>query len=495
VDGGQYATTIALPYIAYQSIPGLGMIRTPGRMNLVTAVALAALAAYGWAVLSDRIKRLHGPIWQSGAVILLTAVVMMEYQLYAPFPTTAVTTPAYFEQLAEAAGRGEVHPVLNLPSEDFFVKLWMLYDQTIHHQPVIAGHVIRKSPANPAMIDLVNEAARPQQEHGFLPAMTPEQQAAVIRLTGADVVAVHRRYGEGSTMAAHLVEVLGPPAYEDDRLTIFEVPDGPPLDSVPYAVFGGWTVGSVVSERWLSAELTLSYYLPEARVGYWEFGADGWLYDRWLALDLLPGQPEFYLVPEDADGQVRYRSSRYTLPAGFQQVRFWVERDVAEGCTIMPGEGQCRSVLIQTPRLVLEDAPTLDVDFDGKMRLVDVDIERVEPGRYDLNFYWQALGSERADYTMFVHLLTIDGEPVTQWDGPIGGLDMPTSRWPENGLGYQQAVIAFDEESLEPGVYQLFAGLYTYPDITRLPVQTDGPRAQEMLLYLQDIVIPSSDAE
>ena len=353
--------------------------------------------------------------------------------------------------------------------------------------------MIRRTPANPAMIDLVNEAARPPQENGFLPAMTPAQQAAIIRLTGAEVVVVHRGFSEGTTMAGHLAEVLGPPVYEDGRVTIFEVPEGPPLDFVAYTFFGGWTVGDVPSERWLEKELTISYYLPEARQGYWEFGADGWLYDRWLHLDLLPGQPETYLVPDNANAAARWRSTRYLLPAGFQQVRFWTDRDVAEGCTILPGEGQCRSLLLRTPQLVFADDGRLNVDFDGRMRLVDVDIARLESGHYELNFYWQALGPARDNYTMFVHLLAPDGARITQWDGPIGGIETGTSLWPENSLGFQQAVLSFDETTLEPGVYQLFAGLYTYPDIVRLPVQTDGPRADERLLYLQDIIIPSPD--
>lgn len=491
VDGGNYATYIALPYLAYKQIPGLGLIRTPGRMNYVTAVALAALATYGWAAISERVPRLKKPVWQGGAVMILAAVVMMEYQLYAPFPMIEVTQPAYYEELAEDAARGVVRPVLNLPAENFFGKLWLLYDQTLHHQPVIAGHVIRTTPANPAMIQLVNEAARPQPEEGFFPPLTAEQQAAIIRASRAEIVVVHR-YIDVS-MADHLATVLGPPVYSDERVTIFEVPPGPEPEPAPYAVFGGWQTGDP-SGRWLQDELTISYYLPEAADGYWEFNAQGWLYDRWLALDLLPGQPERYRVTAGADeNDPRYRSSWYHLPGGFQQVRFWVPFDVREGCTILPDELQCRSVWIETPRLILANDSAMNVDFGGQMRLVDVSLEHLAAGEVALDFYWQALGASRDNYTMFVHLLGEDGARIAQWDGPVGGIQNGTSTWPENGLGYEQALLTFDEDEVPPGTYQLFTGLYTYPDIVRLPVDADGPRSDERLLYIADIMIPAPD--
>ncbi len=491
VDGGNYASYVALPYLAYQQIPGLGLIRTPGRMNYVTAVALAVLAAYGWAVISERVRCLRASVWQSGAVIVLAAVMIVEYQLYAPFPMIEVSQPAYYTQLAADAARGEVRPVLNLPAENFFTKLWLLYDQTLHHQPVIAGHVIRTSPANPAMIQLVNEAARPQPEGGFFPPLTPEQQASIIRAAGAEVVVVHRYFD--ASMADHLVGVLGSPVYSDDRVTVFEVPPGPAPEAVSYAVFGGWSAGDPAG-RWLEDELTLSYYLPEAAGGYWEFGAQAWLYDRWLSLDLLPEQPERYRIITGAgEAGPRYRSSWYPLPQGFQQVRFWVPFDVRQGCTVLPDETLCRSALIETPRLVLADDPAVDVNFDGKMRLVDDSMTRLAAGHYELDFYWQALGAEREDYTMFVHLLAEDGARITQWDRPIGGIQMGTSTWPENGLGYEQALLTFEEGELAAGTYQVFVGLYTYPDIVRLPVTADGPRADEMLLYLDDIVVPAPD--
>ena len=63
-------------------------------------------------------------------------------------------------------------------------------------------------------------------------------------------------------------------------------------------------------------------------------------------------------------------------------------------------------------------------------------------------------------------------------------------RWPEGGFRWADITIAFDPESVPPGTYGLYVGLYTYPDITRLPVNADRPRAQDGLLYVQDITLP-----
>jgi len=493
VENGD-TTRIAMPYALYGALPGVSMSRTPARLNMVTALAVSALAAFGFAVLTDRVSRLSRPVWQGGAVIVLAALVMADYAIFPAFPTTEAPIPAYFQTLAAEAARGEVRPVLDLPARDFFVGQWQLFYQTAHDQPILAGHEIRKTRANPAMLTLVNAAALPPVEDDIYSAMTVEQQAGVIRASGAKVVVVHRRFPLGQEMAAYLPGVLGPPDYEDAEVTIFEVPDGPPLEEVVYAVNGGWLAEGESPEaaRWLDDEIVVSFYLPEAQEVYWEFEASSWLLvSRWLRLNLDgQGEDSFFLAVEP--GAQRWRSSVYTQPDGFRQIRFWLDADQG-GCTVLPGEPGCRRALIGIPRLLYADEDQRQtVDFGDTMRLVRYVGQTVENRAIRLNCLWQAVGPFRPDYTMFVHLLDASGNAVTQWDGPLGGTTMPTSQWPENGFVYQQAVLEIPAD-LEAGVYGLYVGLYTYPDITRLPVYSDRPHAADGLYYLQDIVIPPEE--
>jgi len=494
VEGG-VTTHIALPYALYSLIPGLGMGRTPGRLNMVTAVAVAVLASLGYAALTDRLPLVRRALWRGGVLVGLAVLVMVEYQPFALFPTTEAPRPRYFDVLAEEAAQGIVRPVLNLPANDFFVTRWLLYDQTAHHQPVLAGHVVRSTPANPAMLALVNTAALPPAEEGegFMPAMTPAQQAGILRAVGASVVVVHRDFGDGELMAAHLVGLLGPPVYEDTRVTIFEVPEAErTLRDVPvYTVQGGWDTGES-SSRWADNAITIAFYIPDAQEGYWQFDAAPWLLDRWLHLSLADSLTESFWLPADNAALVSWRSSVYRPAAGFQQVRFQVEPE-SDDCTRLPDEPGCRRVLVRSPRFVFDDEDQArGVLFGDTMRFVSADVQcETTVGRCDLRLYWQALGDGRADYTMFVHMLDSDNGLVAQWDGLLGGPDMPTSRWPDRGFAFQDAVLTFDPAMLEPGSYRLYTGLYTYPDLTRLPVYSDRPGAGDRMLYLQDYPVSS----
>ncbi len=79
----------------------------------------------------------------------------------------------------------------------------------------------------------------------------------------------------------------------------------------------------------------------------------------------------------------------------------------------------------------------------------------------------------REDYTVFVHLLTPDGEFVAGQDGqPLEGL-YPTSFWGEgetvvDGRSWFADVL--------PGEYQLQVGLYLLETGQRLPVS--GPHSE-----------------
>lgn len=491
---GAESTAITLPYALYDDLPGLGMVRTPGRSNMTTAVALAVLAGYGWTVLSDWWAKLKRPQWQAGTFIAVSIVIMMEYTVFFPFPTTEVPVPAYFETLAAHAANDDVRPVLNVPAGDFFTNLRLLYDQTTHHQPVIAGHVIRNSPVNPALLTLVNAAAVPPEEDGFVPSLSVADQAGIIRATGAEVVVVHREFGDGATMAAYLPDVLGEPVYVDDRVTIFEVPPGPLPDRPLLAFDDGWAVEDGADARWIAGESAIAAYAPQDGEGYWTVEAGTWLIDRWLAvgetqqtLDVFP-----LAAGDDARG---WQSAPRFYDAGFHHVQF-VLPDGVQPCTQLPDEPDCRGAWVGTPRLHFEDEDQTPVTaFGDKMRLVNWRVMQPDADHLIVELDWQAVALSRADYTLFVHVVDAHGELVAQWDGPLLALGAPTSAWPEGAHGMQRAVIDWQDDPLPPGQYAVYSGLYTYPDLVRLPVLVDQPGAANGLFYLQDWTIAPSAVE
>ncbi|MEZ4594739.1 MAG: hypothetical protein R3D55_26885 [Chloroflexota bacterium] len=91
----------------------------------------------------------------------------------------------------------------------------------------------------------------------------------------------------------------------------------------------------------------------------------------------------------------------------------------------------------------------------------------------DVTLYWQAIGPIAEDYTVFLHLLTPEGEFVLGQDGqPLGGL-YPTSFWGEGEVVVDGRSWFAD---VPPGEYQLQVGLYLLATGQRLPVS--GPHSE-----------------
>lgn len=501
VTVGENGQTIALPYAVYSALPGLNLGRTPGRINQVTGLAVATLAALGFSAASERWPVLSRPPTSWGLVAGLTAVILFEYQVFTPFPTTAAPMPAYLGELAADANQGDVRPVVDLPANDFLVTVWELYYQTGHHQPLVAGHVIRQTPANHAMLRLVDMAALPPETNGLVPTLTADQQAAIYRAARAEVVIVHRDRRPGPEMAAHLVTVLGEPVYDDERVTIFEVPDGPLPEAPLFALDGRWEADGQPDSWWLDRAAVDGWWLAQVGDGILEAlppdMPDGWtwemspsLVDRWLRVVFGTDYAAHRDTPPGpSDDGIVWRFAAYLPESGFRYVRFWIDEDVA-GCALLPGADICRRALGGGPLTADQAAvATLYVDFgSGAMRLLSASARVAGAEVYAVNVTWQALGEMRADYTMFVHLLNEVGESVAQWDGPIGGDNLRTSHWMVGEVQVQDAILPLPED-LPPGTYQVYVGLYAYPDLTRLTVGSDLPRAADGLLWIDTLVL------
>ncbi|MFZ1396898.1 MAG: hypothetical protein WAS33_08380, partial [Candidatus Promineifilaceae bacterium] len=133
-------------------------------------------------------------------------------------------------------------------------------------------------------------------------------------------------------------------------------------------------------------------------------------------------------------------------------------------------------------------ATPLGTQFGDAILLTHADlpttVSLTEP--LDLTLYWQAIGPIAADYTVFLHLLTLEGEFVLGQDGqPLGGL-YPTSFWGEGEVVVDGRSWFTD---LPPGEYQLQVGLYLLATGQRLPVS--GPHSalgDRVLLQTIEIV-------
>ena len=105
-----------------------------------------------------------------------------------------------------------------------------------------------------------------------------------------------------------------------------------------------------------------------------------------------------------------------------------------------------------------------------------------------LNLYWQALELGEQDQIIFVHLLGPDGLLLAQQDAPPLGGSYLTSEWVAGDIFLHPVTLELPTDA-PPGQYDLLAGMYTYPDIERLPVASDRPYARDGLIWLQGVEI------
>jgi 4-amino-4-deoxy-L-arabinose transferase-like glycosyltransferase len=107
----------------------------------------------------------------------------------------------------------------------------------------------------------------------------------------------------------------------------------------------------------------------------------------------------------------------------------------------------------------------VDVDLTGEgdaIRLLGYSLpsQAVAPGgSLDLVLYWQAPAPVRADYTVFVHLLSPGDEIRGQGDGPPVGDTYPTSFWDPGEIVVDEHQVSIDADA-PAGRYRLAVGLY-----------------------------------
>lgn len=104
-----------------------------------------------------------------------------------------------------------------------------------------------------------------------------------------------------------------------------------------------------------------------------------------------------------------------------------------------------------------------------------------------LTLYWQTTHAASKDYTIFVHLISPEGQLVGQHDGPPR---RPTQTWGADGREIDPHTLSLPD-NLSPGTYKLRVGLYPWPDLERLPVlDAGGLFYEDNALQLTEVTIP-----
>jgi hypothetical protein len=511
LEGGA-EVTVALPYALLTNLPLLSLNRSPARVNTTLMLALAVLSAYGLTWLLTHLRQR----WQVVAAVVVCLFTLVELSVIWPLPTTPLQVPAY---LGEMAGSSNTGAVLNLPVAAGQVKQVGLFSQTIHERPVFDSWFQRDLPVFPNVADFLDGLLYPQVTDDIVPAPAEGDRAAAARAEGVGHVFLHTPYvGNVESEMALLEAEFGPPRSTEEGIAIYEVSAGPAtVNQTVYVVPNndwrslerGWQYREEWDgrpARWMSGSADLYIYSPFEQNGALQFKALPFASPQRLQVEAN----QVPLPPLVIGDWMTYTTSSFDLHPGLNQITL----SALDGCTRYVGDPRCSgvtrgragaesdcshyiqlerclSMLFQDVRFAEAGALALqpiDATLGEQIRLLGYTLsgDPVAGETLSLALYWQALHPPADDYTVFVHLLNAGGELSAQYDAPpMDGL-YPTSRWVKGDWIIQRIDLHLPAE-VPPGTYDLLVGMYTYPDIIRLPVASDRPRAQDGLVWLQTV--------
>jgi hypothetical protein len=206
------------------------------------------------------------------------------------------------------------------------------------------------------------------------------------------------------------------------------------------------------------------------------------------AYALFAGAPQAFLPPDRIVGRlfetrgpahIFMTAEDAAFVGGFAELTPWLSRANEEALSRGFGLYTVRPTAVLTvPAFVRTDvdaAPDVrsDLVFGGTLQLVGYEApEAIRGGAWlEVALYWRAVGAVApGQYVGFVHLYDPrTGELVAQDDHPLGGALYPAPAWQPDEVVMDHHALSVPEE-VSALTYTLRAGVYTWPDLTRLDV-------------------------
>ncbi|MBX3080404.1 MAG: hypothetical protein KF716_02150, partial [Anaerolineae bacterium] len=505
---GQIESSIVLPYALIQNLPLISSTRTPGRFNFLTGLMLGVLAAIGLWMLLERAGTQAGRRWWlRGGCAFVYVFIVLEYQLFFPFPTTEASVPDYFQTVA---ARNDGRAVFDVPADDLLAQKEALWQQTVHHQPLVAGYVSRRTPVDPAKITLLSDLATGKLTE--LHSIDPTVVKAIFQAQGIGVIVYHRatlnaRWDDTTRWATG---VFGAAVYQTDQMAIYEVPSGTPPDDTQVSLI------EPSPEFYARAPLTDGvFWLREAGNVYLFVPAAG---DQRITVTLSPlfKSRRLQLFIDGTltrawqlDSPTESLTFWVNLAAGFHTLRF----ATPDGCVEVPIPPMCllnnttpadqcglldapvcvsmafADIRIEPETVMAYQALPVQLQYGLALRGVRVQNKAQAGVPLIIDTEWLATEKLPGDYHLFIHLLDDVGTMITQYDGVPGEATYPTTQWAVPQAWSQTATLDLPA-TMKPGRYELYAGWYRYPELTRLTVDGDGKGAASQLVFIGYLVIP-----
>jgi len=328
---------IPLPYaLLHRLVPFLDISRSVSRFDVMVMLSLAVLAAFGLARVMGYGFRVRGfglgaqdappsapsshtptpPYPRFGRAIALLCAALIIFEFFpSPYPMSPPDTPDWYHTLAAEPGD---FAVLNLPM-NWDRPGYLLY-QTVHRKRLTVAYISRDDPRMLAERAPVLQSFRhlgpdviAHDLADVAPSVFDYLDVRYVVLDGYKMPSGGRER-ELTTQLAQEVFGAQPPAYGDERLTVYRVE--PPTDRRSFLILGeGWGPREEQDgQPWraIASQSTLLIHAPEERSVRLDLQARapaGGELTLWLG-DAVVGGFSVSSEPQ------RYESGRFTVPAG-----------------------------------------------------------------------------------------------------------------------------------------------------------------------------------
>lgn len=506
---------IPLPYVLLRALPFFEMGRNPARITEGTALALAVLVSLGmvqfttW--LRGRKPRLVLPV-----VAVITALMLLEYCVAFPYPTTPAVTPSFYYQVRQQENQFAIldYP-LNLQNERHEFKRPMFY-QTTHEHPIAGGKVWRLTSQGRHSLVLLEGLVKPGAwivPDIFNVERTNSERVAWLAHMGFRYLVLHKHnpsgLGAGARTALAVKDErdyfstwLSDAVYEDEYIVAFQIPDTDDAtsgleDSLPLTAIGfGWyDAEREGSQRWMGQEGQIYAYAMAQATYRLEFNA--WAYNHPRQISLIVNDEPVYTTTVHLHR--RFVTPAFTLEPGLNEIVFKAIEPCTQPVDVEPESQDQRCLSAIFSHIKWAEAETAYGDqrvaaqFGDHFHLLGYELDQTQArpgGHVDLVLYWEVLERADSDYTVFTHLLSTDERLGGQQDNPpVGGLYATTWLGPGEIVKDEYTISISDD--VAPGDYTLQVGWYNPLSGERLPVE--GTAAPDTRLILARIEIEAGE--
>lgn len=478
VNGVAYAA-LPMPYRLVEDWFIMRLVRRPDRLNVFLSLPVAMMAGWGMNWLRCRFTSRRGRLALSTAV---AALLLLAYWP-APFPTTALTVPRWYQR---AAVDGQNYAVVDLPINDRSYDKWYMAYQTVHGMPLATGHVSRRPREATAFLDslplLADLAERDQLPDPQLGAVT--EQLRLLNDEGITYLVIHKQFANEGLQAAWRAWLAVDPFYEDDELLVYltaprfgqefnwAYPLGGNLGLLeakvtPLEAVQGGVVRAALT--WATALPPAADYLVCLRLR----GADGRALEP-VCAPPDPAAPASTWPGDDVRRGEIILPLDLTHPTGAFATELYLvasengepvgDTAAAGGITIHPFDPQNRPTAVWENGIALTGY-TLETVNDALM----------------LALYWQPEDKPVASYKVFVHVIDRpSGAIVAQHDAIPRDWGYPTDQWERGEIVRDVVVLPLAE--VPPGTYDVAIGLYDELTGKRAQLASPAERGQDALI-------------